>query len=46
MIVAYELPTELFNKLELAAASHPSKRVVNPSKGWKLGFDIFEEWPL
>lgn len=41
------LPDELFQKLEAAAASHPPRRVVDPSKGWGLGFDVFEdEWPL
>lgn len=43
----FELPEELFNELETAAASHPPKRVVNMSKQWGLGFDVFdEEWPL
>ena len=41
------LPEDLFDKLEAAAAAHPPQRVVNPSKGWKLGFDVFDEdWPL
>ncbi|KAF8133332.1 NADP-dependent oxidoreductase domain-containing protein, partial [Boletus edulis] len=38
----FELPREDFDKLENAAASHPQKRVVNPSKGWKLPFDVFD----
>ncbi|KAH7096727.1 NADP-dependent oxidoreductase domain-containing protein [Auriculariales sp. MPI-PUGE-AT-0066] len=38
----YELPQHLFDKIEAAAAAHPQKRIVNPSKGW--GFDIFDEW--
>jgi hypothetical protein len=28
--------------LEKAAASHPPQRVVNPSTGWKLPFDVFD----
>ncbi|TCD65873.1 hypothetical protein EIP91_002135 [Steccherinum ochraceum] len=41
------LPQDLFEKLEAAAVSHPPARVVNPSKGWGLDFDIFDdEWPL
>jgi len=43
----HALPDELFQKLEEAATSHDPSRVVNPSKGWGLGFDLFEdEWPL
>lgn len=38
-----KLPEDLFNKLEAAAAAHPPKRVVNPSKGWGLSFDIFDD---
>ncbi|KZV96490.1 hypothetical protein EXIGLDRAFT_643065 [Exidia glandulosa HHB12029] len=37
----FEIPEDLFNKLEKAATSHPPKRVVDPSKGW--GVDIFDE---
>lgn len=37
------LPTDLFNELEAAAAAHPPQRVVNPSKGWGLDFDIFDD---
>jgi len=41
------LPADLFAKLETAATSHPPQRVVNPSKGWGLEFDVFDEvWPL
>ncbi|KAG8214832.1 NADP-dependent oxidoreductase domain-containing protein [Butyriboletus roseoflavus] len=36
----FEIPQEDFEKLERAAASHPPKRVVNPSKGWNLPFDV------
>jgi hypothetical protein len=36
------LPQDLFDKLEQAATSHPPQRVVNPSKGWGLGYDVFE----
>lgn len=44
---AFELPEDMFNRLEEAATSHPPQRVVNPSQGWKLGFDVFDEdWPL
>jgi len=43
----FALPENLFDKLEAAAAAHPPQRVVNPSKGWGLGFDVFDEdWPL
>jgi len=41
------LPIESFKKLEIAATSHKPKRVVNPSKGWGLDWDIFDdEWPF
>ena len=47
IVPVFELPEELFNKLEEAATAHAPKRVVNPSQNWKLGFDIFDEdWPL
>ena len=43
----FELPEDLFNKLEEAATAHTPQRVVNPFKGWNLGFDVFQEdWPL
>ncbi|KAI0792998.1 NADP-dependent oxidoreductase domain-containing protein [Irpex lacteus] len=43
----YELPQDLFDKLEKAAASHPPKRTVNPSKALGLGYDLFDEgWPF
>lgn len=38
-----KLPQDLFDKLEAAAAAHPPKRVVNPSKGWGLSYDIFDD---
>ena len=37
------LPVELFNKLETAAQAHPPRRVVNPSKRYNLGYDIFDD---
>ena len=41
------LPDDLFDKLESAAVAHPPQRVVNPSKGWGLDFDVFDEnWPF
>lgn len=42
-MIVVKLPEDLFNKLEAAAAAHPPKRVVNPSKGWGLSFDIFDD---
>lgn len=39
----YELPEELFQKLEDAATSHPPQRVANPSKSWGLDFDVFDD---
>ncbi|KAI0738888.1 NADP-dependent oxidoreductase domain-containing protein [Daedaleopsis nitida] len=39
----YKLPETLFDKLEKAAASHPPRRVVNPSKRYKLPYDIFDD---
>jgi len=41
----YELPEDLFNQLEEAATSHPPERVVNPSKGWGLDFDVYDDYP-
>ncbi|KAG9308473.1 NADP-dependent oxidoreductase domain-containing protein [Chiua virens] len=38
----FELPQEDFEALEKAANSHSPQRVVNPSKGWKLPFDVFD----
>ncbi|KAG1721752.1 NADP-dependent oxidoreductase domain-containing protein, partial [Suillus lakei] len=38
----FETPPEDFEMLEKAAASHPPQRVVNPSAGWKLPFDVFD----
>ena len=47
LVSVFELPEELFNKMEEAATAHVPQRVVNPSQNWKLGFDIFDEdWPL
>ncbi|KAI1783566.1 NADP-dependent oxidoreductase domain-containing protein [Ganoderma leucocontextum] len=37
------LPIELFIKLEKAAQAHPPRRVVNPSKRYNLGYDIFDD---
>jgi hypothetical protein len=37
------LPEHLFDQLEEAANAHPPQRVVNPSKGWGLDFDIFDD---
>ncbi|KAI0783504.1 NADP-dependent oxidoreductase domain-containing protein [Abortiporus biennis] len=39
----FDLPDDLFTKLETAATSHPPQRVVNPSQGWGLDYDIFDE---
>ncbi|KAF7307801.1 Aldo-ket-red domain-containing protein [Mycena kentingensis (nom. inval.)] len=33
----------MFDKLENAAASHKPYPRLNPSKGWRLDFDIFDE---
>ncbi|KAF7974297.1 hypothetical protein HWV62_12444 [Athelia sp. TMB] len=38
------LPNRLFVRLEQAAAAHEPIRVVNPSKGWGLDFDIFDDY--
>jgi len=38
----FELPQDVFQRIEAAAAAHPPKRIVNPSKSW--GVDIFDEW--
>ncbi|KAG2127641.1 NADP-dependent oxidoreductase domain-containing protein [Suillus bovinus] len=38
----FELPQEDFERLEKAATSHTPQRVVNPSAGWKLPFDVFD----
>ncbi|EMD39495.1 hypothetical protein CERSUDRAFT_80875 [Gelatoporia subvermispora B] len=39
------LPDDLFETLETAATSHPPHRVGNPSKGWGIPFDIFDDYP-
>jgi len=39
------LPDDLFEKLEQAAVSHPPQRIMNPSKGWGLPFDVFDDYP-
>ncbi|TFK48810.1 Aldo/keto reductase [Heliocybe sulcata] len=39
------LPEDAFAKVEAAATSHPPQRVVNPSKGWGLDFDVFDDYP-
>jgi len=36
------LPSDMFDNIETAAASHPPQRLSNPSKSWGLDFDIFE----
>ncbi|KAG2054092.1 hypothetical protein BDR06DRAFT_955683 [Suillus hirtellus] len=41
-LAVFELPQEDFERLETAATSHPPQRVVNPSAGWKLPFDVFD----
>lgn len=38
----FKIPQEDFERLEQAAVSHPPQRVVNPSSGWKLPFDVFD----
>ncbi|TBU21995.1 NADP-dependent oxidoreductase domain-containing protein [Dichomitus squalens] len=38
-----KLPDELFNKLEKASQAHEPRRVVNPSKRYNLGYDIFDD---
>ncbi|EIW81512.1 hypothetical protein CONPUDRAFT_56239 [Coniophora puteana RWD-64-598 SS2] len=38
----YEIPQAQFDKLEKAATAHPPQRVVNPSRGWKLPWDVFD----
>ncbi|KAI0727164.1 NADP-dependent oxidoreductase domain-containing protein [Fomitopsis betulina] len=40
-----KLPDGLFVKLEKAATSHPPQRMVNPSKTYRLGFDLFDDYP-
>ena len=39
------LPDDLFDELERAAVAHAPQRVVNPSAGWGLGYDIFDDYP-
>lgn len=41
--VVKKLPQETFDAIEAAATAHEPMRVVNPSKGWGLKFDIFDE---
>lgn len=38
-----KLPQETFDAIEAAATAHEPLRVVNPSKGWGLKFDVFDE---
>lgn len=38
-----KLPAAAFAAIEEASVSHPPQRVVNPSKGWGLDFDIFDD---
>jgi hypothetical protein len=40
-----KLPQEQFDKLEAAATAHKPVRAVNPSKGWGLGYDLFDDYP-
>lgn len=40
-VVDIKLSDEELDMLEKAAAAHPAKRAVDPSKGW--GLDIFED---
>jgi hypothetical protein len=42
-IPVVELPQDWFDKLENAATSHEPHRTNNPSKGWGLDFDIFDD---
>ena len=42
VVAVFELPQDVFQRIEAAAAAHPPKRIVNPSKSW--GVDIFDEW--
>ncbi|KZO94652.1 Aldo/keto reductase [Calocera viscosa TUFC12733] len=37
------LPQAAFDAIEEAATSHTPERVINPSKAWKLGFDLFDD---
>ncbi|KAH8825923.1 NADP-dependent oxidoreductase domain-containing protein [Flagelloscypha sp. PMI_526] len=38
-----EIPQDLFETLEAEASAHPPSRAVNPSKGWGLDFDVFDD---
>ncbi|KAF7982128.1 hypothetical protein HWV62_29857 [Athelia sp. TMB] len=44
LVAVTPLPNRLFDRLEQAAAAHEPIRVVNPSKGWGLDFDIFDDY--
>ncbi|KAH7927674.1 Aldo/keto reductase [Leucogyrophana mollusca] len=39
----FEIPQDLFERLEAAATAHTPQRVVNPSRGWGLPFDVFDD---
>lgn len=44
-VSVFTLPEDMFDKLEKASVSHKPLRVVNPSKGWGLDYDIFDDYP-
>lgn len=44
-IAVTKLPQELFDRIEKAATSHEPERAVNPSKGWGVDYDIFDDYP-
>ncbi|RDX48821.1 hypothetical protein OH76DRAFT_1351665 [Lentinus brumalis] len=39
----FKLPKDLVEKLEKAAAAHPPRRVVNPSKRYNLPYDLYDD---
>ena len=41
--VVFKLPEDLVEKLEKAAAAHPPRRVVNPSKRYNLPYDLYDD---
>ena len=45
VLAVFELPQDLFDELEAAATAHPPQRVVNPSKGWGLDWDVYDDYP-
>jgi hypothetical protein len=40
-----KLPIALFTQLEASAVAHKPKRAVNPSEGWGLDYDVFDDYP-